>query len=165
MPAWMQVAAAAVLFATGLAIGVSRESVQRAVQSTQSFNTTPVAATPVTASVSPSDLTQLEERLRAEMKQLRSVGPTTVAAQNRDQQPNEAVLSQVRALISESEERQRRELALRTVQIMRDVENQRRVDLTQVQRTWDQVQGLTGAEVQQQREILNELARRVSLQR
>ena len=165
LPAWMQVAAAALLFVAGVTFGIAGGSSRSTAQVGPVANLTPPnSASPVSSAISPRDLTQLEERLRAEMTQLRTSAPVVAPTRN-EQRGNDDVLTQVRTLIAESEERQRRELALRTVQIMRDVENQRRADLTQVQRTWDQVQGLTGAEVQQQRELLNALARRVSLQR
>ena len=65
----------------------------------------------------------------------------------------------MRTLIDESEQRQQRELALRTAQIVSDFDSQRRVDLTQIQRSFGQIEGLTGAEVREQREMLNYLMR------
>jgi hypothetical protein len=77
---------------------------------------------------------------------------------------NAQILAQVRALIDESEQRQQRELALRTAQVVRDFDLQRRVDLAQIQRNFGQIEGVTGAEVREQREMLNYLLR-VSEQR
>ena len=77
---------------------------------------------------------------------------------------NAQILAQVRALIDESEQRQQRELALRTAQVVRDFDSQRRVDLAQIQRNFGQIEGLTGAEVREQRQMLNYLMR-VSEQR
>ena len=74
------------------------------------------------------------------------------------------LLARVRALIDESERRQQRELALRTAQVLRDFDSQRRVDLEQIQRSFGQFEGLTGAEVREQRQMLNYLMR-VSQQR
>lgn len=162
LPGWMQMAAAVAIFATGLALGVARGTTEDGTVSLSS-NQQPPAAVPVSA-VSPGDLTDLEARLRAEITRIRAAAPAEVKAV-KSTHDDDAVLTQVRALLQESEERQRRELALRTAQMMRDVENQRRIDLAQVQQTWGQLQGVTGAEVQQQRELLNALARRVSLQR
>ena len=70
----------------------------------------------------------------------------------------------MRALIEESEQRQQRELALRTAQVVRDFDSQRRVDLAQIQRSFGQIEGLTGAEVREQRQMLDYLMR-VSEQR
>ena len=64
----------------------------------------------------------------------------------------------------ESEQRQQRLLALRTAELVNDFDSQRRVDLAQIQRTFGQIEGLTGAEVREQREMLNYLMR-VSQQR
>jgi len=66
-------------------------------------------------------------------------------------------------LVSESEERQRSELALRTAQVMRDMEIQRKVDMATVQQNIGQIQGATGAELRQQRELYNMLMNRASL--
>jgi hypothetical protein len=74
------------------------------------------------------------------------------------------LLARVRTLIEESEQRQQRELALRTAQVVRDFDSQRRVDLAQIQRNFGQIEGLTGAEAREQREMLNYLMR-VSEQR
>ena len=74
------------------------------------------------------------------------------------------LLVRVRALLEESEQRQQRELALRTTQVVRDFDSQRRVDLAQIQRSFGQIEGLTGAEVREQRQMLNYLMR-VSEQR
>jgi hypothetical protein len=74
------------------------------------------------------------------------------------------LLARVRTLIEESALRQRRELALRTAQIVRDFDAQRRVDLAQIQSTFGQIEGLTGAEVREQRQMLDYLIR-VSQQR
>jgi hypothetical protein len=65
----------------------------------------------------------------------------------------------VRALIDESEQRQRRELALRTAEIIRDVDAQRQYDFTRVQRALGQFEGQTGLEFQRQRQDLNNLIR------
>jgi len=48
---------------------------------------------------------------------------------------------------------------LRTAQVMRDVESQRQVDLAQIQNSFGQIEGLTGAEVREQRQMLNYLIR------
>lgn len=180
LPVWAQLAAAAVIFATGLALGIARpSSIARAVLSAvegrgarpaeASADRAPAvaaveSASPAAAeSVSASDLTALERRLRGEIALLRAGGPT-------QESPIPATLSEpqllarVRALIDESEQRQQRELALRTAQIVRDFDAQRRVDLEQIERTFGQIEGLTGAEAREQRQMLNYLLR-VSQQR
>ena len=65
----------------------------------------------------------------------------------------------MRQLIAESEQRQQNQLALRTAQVVRDFDTQRRADLTQIQNSFGQIEGLTGAEVKEQRQMLNYLMR------
>jgi len=62
-------------------------------------------------------------------------------------------------MIQESEQRQRHELALRTADVVGDFDAQRRVDLTRIERTLGQMDGTTGVEVEQQRQMLNYLMR------
>ena len=153
-PMWMQVAAAAVIFAAGLALGVARG--------------TRAPAAPGTPAVSAADLSALENRLREELAQLRLRPDATTNPQPGagSVQPDVEgrLMARVRMLIEESEQRQQRELALRTVQIIRDVDSQRRVDFEQIQRSVGQLEGQTGAEVREQRQMLNYLLR-VSEQR
>ena len=161
LPAWAQAAAATLIFAAGLWLGIARGSapVDDGVATVASA---PAAATTST-SVSAVDLAALEGRLRTEMAQLRTATPQTAAGV--PQTASDAqLLARVRALIEESEQRQQRELALRTAQVVRDFDIQRQVDLAQIQRTFGQMQGQTGAEVRDQREMLNYLMR-VSQQR
>jgi hypothetical protein len=100
------------------------------------------------------ELSALERRLRAEMSQMRNAGGAAAAA------PADApILERVRAMIQESEQRQQRELALRTAEVVRDFDAQRSVDLTRIERTLGQMDGTTGVEVEQQRQMLNYLMR------
>ncbi|HZI77977.1 MAG TPA: hypothetical protein VFD69_00615, partial [Vicinamibacterales bacterium] len=77
---------------------------------------------------------------------------------------DEALMTRFRALVSESEERQRSELALRTAQVLRDIEIQRKVDVATLQQDIGKIQGVTGAELRQQRELYNQLINRAGLQ-
>jgi hypothetical protein len=77
---------------------------------------------------------------------------------------NEAtLLRRVQALIEQSEERQRREVAERLSNIVNEVEMQRRADLRGVQQRFGQLEGQTGIVVRQNQEVVNYL-RRVSQQ-
>jgi hypothetical protein len=107
-----------------------------------------------TASVTPRDLEQLERRLRGEMAQLRTVSTTASAA---GATADDEVLRQVRALIAESEQRQRSEVALRTAKLAMDLEVQRRADLADVQQTVGQIQAQTGRAFQDQNQMLRTL--------
>ena len=165
LPAWAQAAAAVVLFGTGLSLGIMRGDVTEngGVQPAATVAFTPSASTADTAtgnSVSAEDLAALEQRLRGEIAQVRTAAATSASPG----QANEAaLLARVRALRDESEQRQQRELALRVTQVMRDVDTQRRVDLAQIQGNFRQIEGVTGAQVREQQEVMNYL-RRVSQQ-
>jgi hypothetical protein len=85
---------------------------------------------------------------------------TRPTSQNVASSPADArILDRVRVLIDESEQRQRRELALRSAELVRDFDAQRNVDLARIERTLGQMDGTTGAEVAQQRQMLNYLMR------
>lgn len=148
LPAWAQVAAAVLLFGAGLSIGVARGP----------GDTSPVASSqpavpPVVDTVSHEDLSQVEQRLKAEMAQLRTAAPAVTPASSRD----EAIMRKVQALVEQSEERQRREFTIRSVELARDIEAQRRVDLASVRETLGTLQGVTGAEMRQQREAIDRI--------
>lgn len=161
MPAWAQAAAACLIFGVGLSLGILRGTTPAAPaeQAAATAATSPASATSVTA----NDLAALEQRLRAEVAELRAT-PALMSAAVPQPGNNAQIMAQVRALIEESELRQQRELALRTTQMFRDFDSQRRVDLAQIQRSFGQIEGLAGAEVREQREMLNYLMR-VSEQR
>jgi hypothetical protein len=178
MPAWAQVAAAAVIFGAGLSLGggidfsgridpaagrnrdLSAEARSPKVGATQAV----AAAGPTTSGVSTAadsaaarelvaEVGRLREEL-AELRQARSVAAAPARGVDQD-----ALIERVRALIEESEQRQQRELALRTAAIVRDFDSQRSVDLAQIQRSFGQMEGATSAEVREQRQLLNYLMR------
>jgi len=150
LPAWAQAAAAMLIFGVGLAVGLARGSATPA----QISSTQPTAAT-VTADVaSRTELSRLEDRLKSEMMQLRN----TTAPPVRQAAASEAeIMKKVEALLTESEERQRREFTLRSVEMARDFEAQRRIDLATVRETVGQFQGVTGNEIRQQREAIDRI--------
>ena len=160
MPAWAQAAAAVVLFGAGLWLGVIQGRDVQPAPATVASSAPTAAATTVSA----ADLAALERRLRGEMVQLRAAAATTAAPAQASNAPAQSavegqVLARVRALIDESEQRQQRELAVRMTQIMRDFDSQRRVDLAQIQGNFRQIEGVTGAQVREQRDMLNYLMR------
>jgi hypothetical protein len=155
MPAWAQAAAAVLIFGTGLSLGVISRNADEPQPVTVAEAPAPVQAaaafTPV--AVSQADLAALERRMRTEMSQLRTpAGPGSSASDSQ-------LLARVRSLIDESEQRQRRELALRTAEVMRDVDAQRQFDFARVERAMGQFEGQAGAEFQRQRRDLNNLIR------
>jgi anti-sigma factor RsiW len=157
LPAWAQIAAGLLLFASGMAIGVTRPGASgetAAVKTPAAPIVQPVAAISPEAGVSPSDLQDLERRLRGEIAQLRTANAAAPAPRT-----DSEVLKRVQTLITDSEERQRRELALRTTEIVRDMDTQRRVDMAQVSRNIGQIQDLTGAAVRDQNDMFNYLVK------
>jgi hypothetical protein len=167
-PVWMQAVAATMVFAAGMAIGSGRGATLSAPGIATS--TAPAAsgeATGLTGDrvVSRSELAALEERLRGELARLSSASTTQAApVQTASRTDDQALIARFRTLLTESEERQRGELALRTAQVMRDMEIQRKVDMATVQQDILKVQGITGAELKRQGELQNILINRVGLQ-
>ena len=155
MPAWAQAAAAVLIFAAGAMSGMRTGQVA----SPSPSPTTAVVATP--ASVSAADLAALERRLRTEMNSMRTASaPQTVQASASDQ----AIVRRVGELVAESEKRQQRELAFRVAQVMRDVDSQRAMDLSRIERTFGQMEGVTRPELAEQRQMINYLIQRTGLQ-
>jgi hypothetical protein len=118
-----------------------------------------VAPSAATAVVTAHDLSVVEQRLRAEMAQARTPAAAPLSA------TDTAVLQQVRALIAESEQRQRNDVIVRLAQAVRTVEKQRQVDMNQVQWTMGQMQELTGAAVRDQGTKVEYLLKTASLRR
>lgn len=107
------------------------------------------------------ELTALERQLRREFSLTRSPATVSAAAapEGRKAIADADLLRRMRALIDESERRQQRELALRLSQVVREIETQRRADLIRIEQGFGQIEGRTGAEAAQQRQVLNYLVR------
>jgi hypothetical protein len=103
--------------------------------------------------VSAADLERVEARLRGEIAQVRAVSQAAPAPRN----GNDEVLKQVKALIADSERRQQQASALRTAQMVGQLEEQRRVDIAQIQRTVGDVQRIAGATYQGQNQLVRML--------
>jgi anti-sigma factor RsiW len=158
LPAWAQAAAALLIFMSGAltGLGVTRAPAQPGSE-VATISAPPAVATPAVM-VTPTDLTALEERLRNEFVRVRqaesaALRPVRVGASE------EHLMQRVRELVAESEQRQQRELAFRTAQVVRDLDSQRQMDLARIERTVGQMEGTTGVEVRQQRQMLNYLIR------
>jgi len=157
MPMWAQAAAAVVIFGAGLVLGVARGVEQDG--TTEGTPQAIASGAAVPGGVTERDLTALEQRLRAELvdRRVAVTSPATPSSASDVQ-----MLERVRALIDESEQRQRRELALRTAEVVRDIDAQRQSDWVRVQRALGQFEGTAGAEIQRQRQEINNLLQRVS---
>ena len=153
MPAWAQAAAAALIFATGLSLGILRGVMPTAVQP-EAVRPRSAAAVASAAPVTHAELAALEQRLRSEVSHPAAVTESTSASADEAR-----ILQRVRAMIDDSEQRQQHELALRAAEMMRDVDAQRSDDMARVERTLGQMDGTTGVEVAQQRQLLNYLMR------
>jgi anti-sigma factor RsiW len=128
LPAWAQMAAAVVIFASGMALGgawPARPSSPTAVASTSGAPAmTAAVSTPATpVAVTREDLAQIEQRLRGEIAQVRT--GATSAADNADAR---AVMQRVSQMIAASEARQQKELDFRTSVLATDLANGRRID-------------------------------------
>jgi hypothetical protein len=170
---WAQAAAGMLLFAAGMgfsqlhveygggAVTVrARSGVPMVAASTRRQGDVTLPAMPVESasvtgpSAAPSggpsgNLAALEQTLRAEL----ASDPTSRSASA------DEVLRRVKTLIDQSESRQQRELALRVAQVVNDFDTQRRADLLRVEQNFGQLEGQTGAEVAQQREMFNSLVK------
>jgi hypothetical protein len=148
LPAWAQMAAAIAIFASGVALGVAHRTAPAAPPAAAaSAQAVPAAS----VSVTPKELASVEARLRGEMAQLRQTS-TPVAAHS-----DAELLRRVQSMISDSEQRQRRELAVQTAQVVRTIDAQRRVDLAEMQRNIGQIQAVAGAAVRGQSQMVNYL--------
>lgn len=96
-------------------------------------------------------LEQLEASARTDPRQVRAAS-LTVPAEG-------LTLRQVQRLVSDSETRQQRELALRVQQLWRDVAAARRADMDTVQRGLQEVQGLTDTTLIRQKAFEDQLYR------
>lgn len=176
LPWWLQTAAAVLLFAA--AAGVAQVEVRYGpdgiVVRTGWSTKVEVPSSASTSASAPADapwrrdLTALEQQLRSDLSASSPARATAVAASSTSQDSAErglgagsedALLRRVQALISQSEQKQQRELALRLADVVRDVDVQRRADQVRVQQTFGQLEGQTGVAVQQNRELLNYLVR------
>lgn len=111
-----------------------------------------LAATP--ASITAEDLQALEVRLRQSFSAPAAAPSVQTAGLSSD---NPRLTPAMRRLIEESEERIRQEMAARFLDIVTDFEEHRRTDLLRVQQVVGQIQRSTGADIAQQRDMLNRL--------
>jgi hypothetical protein len=175
IPAWAQVAAAMLCLGVGAAIanldvrydssGLQvRTGWSRAAAAPQAETSQPIAGASSDAAPWRAELTALEQRLRADLRQ--PPANVTNAAGSPANSANPDVLRRVRALVDESERRQQRELALRLGEAVREVNAQRQSDLVRIDRNIGAMQNNTGREMLRQRnEMLNYVSLRTASQR
>jgi anti-sigma factor RsiW len=185
VPAWAQVAAAALFLGVGAGlanIDVRHDASGWRIRSGWSKPVDAVASAPGASAVQAAEpaptraeLTALEARLRAEIGRTNSTRVSNAAnvatvanpanPENLGNPGNPELIRRVQALIDESERRQQRELALRVGEVLRDVNGQRQADLVQIERSLGAIQSNTGVEMMRQRETINNILVRTSLQK
>lgn len=122
-----------------------------------------VVATPevgeTATAVATTDLDILDRRLRElERAAARSApGPAQIAGGPRMSDAD--MLRRVREMVGEAESRQQTVVAQRLLQVVRDFDRQRQSDLAAIRQGLGTYQGLTNAEIAQQRDMLNQLYR------
>jgi len=156
LPAWAQAVAALVIFGVGLSVGLARGPVAAPQVASNQPPPATMTATPTTVTASRNDLSQLEERLKSQIAQIRTAVPVRQVVSS-SSSSDEEIMKKVEALLAQSEERQRREFTLRSVEMARDFEAQRRIDMASVREAVGQFQGVTGNEIRQQREAIDRI--------
>jgi hypothetical protein len=162
MPAWGLAAAATLVLAASAALanievryddrGVTvRTGWGRAAAPTVSADVEP-AATPGEA----IDVVALNQRL-SQLEAAFARAPQAASASAAARMSDAELLRRVRELIGEAETRQQREVALVLAQVVKDFDRQRRTDLAMLEQGLGAYQGLTNAEIAQQRDMLNQL--------
>ena len=169
VPAWAQVAAALLFLGVSAAIAnldVRYDRNGLTVRTGWSKAASPTAADAPgaanrAAAQAPwrADLTTLEAQLRSEIRSARAAAPQSLQIKSAAAPTDADVLRRVRALVDESERKQQRELALRIAELFRDVNAQRQVDLTKIDRNLGFIQNSTGVEMMKQRETINYLVK------
>ncbi len=138
--------------------GWSRQSVPQAA-ATRGASSTPSGGAAAAQAASAEDLAALEKRLRTEFLALAAsepAAPRVVTSKGTQAgMSNAELLQRVQALIDQSETKQRRELALRVAQVIRDFDTQRQTDLVRIQQGLAQIEGNNAAD----RQLLNYVVR------
>jgi putative zinc finger protein len=160
IPAWAQVAAA--LLFVGISAGIANLDVRYdqsglTVRTGWSRSTAPAAAVVPAAERAESapwrsELAALERQLRAEMH-----APSPAPAPVRAAVSDADILRRVRALIDESERRQRNELALRVGETVAELNAKRQAELRNIGTRLRETENKIGIEVMRQRQSLNYL--------
>jgi hypothetical protein len=164
IPAWLQAVAA--VFLIGVAAGAANLDVRHDASGWRvrtGWMRAPEAA-PRADVVSRADLAALETRLRTEAAQ-NAANLASFESPANPANPEAAALKKLRALVEESERRQQRELALRVAEVLRDVNAERQSDLARIDRSMGALQNTYSTELLRQRETLNNVLVRTSLQR
>lgn len=119
------------------------------------------ASSAQTASIASSqEFAALDQRLR-DLEVAMSTESTMPGVQNASasRMSDAELLRTVRQIVGEAEARQETATARQLLQMIKDFDNQRRADLALIQQGLGQYQGLTNAEIAQNRDMLNQFIR------
>ena len=154
-PSWAQAAAAVLLFAAGMAASLVRVEYH---DGSLTLGPRPVAeansAPPDRWIVLPPESSATASNLVATSAGAGPAVPTPTNDESVDQ-----LLQRVRTMIEQSEARQQRELALRLTQVANEVETQHRADVLRMQQNFGQLEIETGAQINQQQQLMDYLVR------
>lgn len=172
-PTWAQVAAAVLVIAAGAALanlqvryGHDGLTLTTGWMAPSTAAPAPVQVEGVRTEDWRLALTALERDLRTELAQMRRTGAPEaipVRASAPAATDTAAILRRVQTMLDESEQRQRQELAVRLIQLNRDVEMRRRADLVNINQSFGALTGRTFKAEAGQQEVVNYL-RRVAAQ-
>ena len=149
LPAWAQMAAAVVIFSSGLAIGMSRGTSPAATVAREDGPAPAAAVSLAQTSVTRDELARVAEQLRGEIAQVRTAAPAN--------ESNAVVMQRVSQMIAASEGRQQQQLQSATAQIVTDFWNRRTTDMQNIEKRL----GATTNRVLGNQQVLNSLAQRV----
>jgi hypothetical protein len=114
-----------------------------------------IAALPVSTG---DDMARLERRL-AELERSVAQSPAPVQVAAGPRMSDAEILRRVREMLGEAESRQQSVVSKRLMQVVQDFDRARQSDLAAIQHGLGTYQGLTNAEIAQQRDMLNQLYR------
>ena len=120
------------------------------------------AAAPAAPAAATADVTLLEQRLRDIEAALAARPAAGVQLAAGPRMSDAEILRRVRDMVSDAEARQETAVAERLLAVVRDFDRQRRADIALIQQGLGQYQGLTNAEIAQNRDMLNQLVRAAS---
>lgn len=115
---------------------------------------------PAAVPAATAEFAALDRRLRELETAMTTTGAGTgPAAADAGSLPDTEILRRVRQIVTEAETRQETAFARRLLDVVRDFDRQRRADILLIQQGLGQYQGLTNAEIAQNRDMLNQLIR------
>jgi hypothetical protein len=136
-----QAAAAALIFAAGMAVSQLDVDYQDGTLTVRTQSTAPTVPALPAANVRNASIELPPER--ADVNQIERELRDRLESGNASAIDTERLLQRVRAMIDQSEQRQQRELALRLSQVAREVDTQHQADLLRVQQEFGQQQAAT----------------------